>query len=119
MAERQMLGVPRPDRQGRWRKGAWTEGRFRLSSSPGRSDWRSVQVGPVSPGYLPDHEHWVEQHADAILPGLALAAGPLGSCLLRPLPLRLQGSADRRTAEDSRHRPKGARRSQAWDGITR
>ena len=40
-------------------------------------------------------------------------AGPLGACLLRPLALRLQGSADRGTAKDFRRGPEGARRSQA------
>ena len=113
LAKRQMLGVPWPDRQGRWRKGCGAEGRFRLPGPARRSHQRPVQIGSVGGGYLQDHEHRVERNANAFLQGLAVGAGPLGACLLCPLALRLQGSADRGAVDDFRRGPEGARRSQA------
>ena len=67
VAERQVLGVPWPDRQGRRRKGCGAEGRFRLSCAARRSHQRSVQIRSGGAGYLQDHEHRVERHANALL----------------------------------------------------
>ena len=53
LAGREMLGVPRPGRQGRRREGGRAQGRSRLPDRAGRPDQRPVQVGPGGRGHLP------------------------------------------------------------------
>ena len=98
LGAREMLGVPRQDRQGRWREGGRAEGRSRLPDRAGRPHQRPVQVGSGGRGHLPHHDDRVERHAHALLSRLRCPRRTAGRCpttFSRSPPTRTRSRASR------------------------